>query len=897
MPLVAYLSVLNLFLKVKATFITVLIVLLSTVAYFGYRWFFDDAKISLWDLVPTSAVLIYQAGDCNACKDSVTSSPYHTVLITSALQQAGSELTQKNYLKLAEGSSMITVHKTSKTQFDVIYYVKKSFAEQSLGALKVALGNSFSIKQTDRNFNGLFIYDVTIDKLRISWTDIEDYRVMSLNSILVEDVVRTYLSPQDNGTRNLSEVITLPTVKNDAGNVYLQINKLPDWLSLFTNGDKLFPYELAESSVLDMKAENGSIILSGFTNVDSLQNSLLSLFKDQSPVEFDLKRLISNNAKIVASYGFTNGKALGERMLAFSEKNEQQNLLSSLQVSVEEIKEFYGWFDKEIVVMQMDSRGSKATTIIIELTNAHELTASLDKISELESGDTSNIEKFSSYLLKRVTKPELIKLLLPIVNHTFNDLYYSIVGNAIVFAEDIESLKNLLDDIDQENTWGKSIDKNRFLESTLLESNVSFYVDASEMADWLRDAMNDEWKNFFRQRPGALRELSMCAFQFSNLNENFYTTIHLGSSQKNDPERGVRNQLEVVANLEAGNATQPYIVKSHVDKKWEVILQDSSNRIQLLSREGKTLWKRELDGLITSSISQVDFYSNGKLQYLVSTKDNLYIIDRLGNMVEGYPKKLEFLNELTGVIDYDHSKNYRFITSDAKGVIRMFDKEGKILDGWNGLNTKSKLLVTPRHYRIASRDYITVLHTDGKFSLYNRRGEINKNFPVDLKGRPKGDFYLNRGSRDEVPHFVFVLTDGYRVKIDLEGKELSREILLKQSVDATFGLVPESDAKSYIITRQDSKSLTILNNDLQELVKNEFIGINNSSVKYYMAGTAKEFFTVTDVEQELCYVYGSDGLLLNKEPIPCNAISLAIEGNQVSSVVSYGSTLRISKIQ
>ena len=47
------------------------------------------------------------------------------------------------------------------------------------------------------------------------------------------------------------------------------------------------------------------------------------------------------------------------------------------------------------------------------------------------------------------------------------------LGNTIFIGEDLDELKRYLDDIDKEDTWGKSVAQNQYLESTLLESNVS----------------------------------------------------------------------------------------------------------------------------------------------------------------------------------------------------------------------------------------------------------------------------------------------------------------------------------------------------------------------------------------------------------------------------------------
>jgi hypothetical protein len=56
--------------------------------------------------------------------------------------------------------------------------------------------------------------------------------------------------------------------------------------------------------------------------------------------------------------------------------------------------------------------------------------------------------------------------------------------------------KRFLEDIDREDTWGKSVVQNQFLESTLLESNVSLYVNTPRVWNVLENFLHPRWKEF-----------------------------------------------------------------------------------------------------------------------------------------------------------------------------------------------------------------------------------------------------------------------------------------------------------------------------------------------------------------------------------------------------------------
>jgi hypothetical protein len=80
--------------------------------------------------------------------------------------------------------------------------------------------------------------------------------------------------------------------------------------------------------------------------------------------------------------------------------------------------------------------------------------------------------------------------------------------------------------------------------------------------------------------------------------------------------------------------------------------------------------------------------------------------------------------------------------------------------------------------------------------------------------------------------------------------------------------------KSYIITRQDAKQLSILNEEGNEIVVNNFVGTNPIDVKYYDFGAGKVYISVTDLSQDLSFIYDGKGKLLTPTPVEGESIEL-----------------------
>ena len=52
---------------------------------------------------------------------------------------------------------------------------------------------------------------------------------------------------------------------------------------------------------------------------------------------------------------------------------------------------------------------------------------------------------------------------------------------------------------------------------------------------------------------------------------------------------------------------------------------------------GKGVWTVQFDEPLCGYVEQIDFFGNGKLQMLFATSNKLYLLDRLGRIVGGFP--------------------------------------------------------------------------------------------------------------------------------------------------------------------------------------------------------------------------------------------------------------------
>jgi hypothetical protein len=881
----------------KLPLIVTLIVITSLVGgYFLYEKYFNRAALTAWDIVPAETILAYEGSACASCLETVRGSTVVKLVNNAAFAtddslQVFTEIILANF----RPGSLISMHITKKDDFDFVFYLPNNVKlEQDFNNAILNFQRVAHIIVDDREYNSVQINEVTLGNRTFSWIRLEGIWIGSFSAVLIEDVIRTYGDASRNFMSELGSVYQLPTIKNDGGNLYLNLRQVAQWLALFTTDQPTaLVHQFGKSALLDVKmGSRNNFVLNGFC-LDSASNPnyILSSFSGQQPVPFTLKNFISNRALMVTSYGISDGALFSRDLNRFSAQNRSavdtlQKIASSLKVNVTELTNS---LSGELGVCWLESKGSTLSKVLIinSENGADNWLTAFNTLSQKLSLDTIFHEQFANYEIRELPLYRLPeKMFWPLVSG-FNASYYTSLGNTLFVAENLEELKRFLEDIDREDTWGKSVAQNQFLESTLLESNISLYINAPMIWSVLERSLHPRWKQFVRENRVMLRSLGMGAIQFSHLNDSYYTNISWAdhSPSGGTPTTPVASD-KIITNFNEPLANM-FIVRSHVSKHNEVLVQDSTKNIRLVSSDGKVLWRESLSGFITGSVTEVDFFSNGKLQYFFATPGELHIIDRLGNYVSPFPVKIRERDiEFAQVVDYDHSKNYRFLISSGTGKLWMYDKSGNNLEGWKPNDVGDGLSAAAQHHRIRGRDFILAVRKDGTVYLLNRRGEKLPGFPLNLNARPSGDYYLEMGNTLESTSFIVVSRDGFRIKFSTEGKIQTRETLLKNTVDTQFSLVLENSAKSYMIVRQEPKQMTVYNDELKPVLVSEFLGNNSAGVQYLDFGAGRVYIVVTDRVQDLSFVYDGQGVLQSTLPIDGQSVAVRPMENDKLKVFS-----------
>ena len=152
----------------------------------------------------------------------------------------------------------------------------------------------------------------------------------------------------------------------------------------------------------------------------------------------------------------------------------------------------------------------------------------------------------------------------------------------------------------------------------------------------------------------------------------------------------------------------PFDVKNSGTGKMNMFYQNSHNSI-CLNQDGKDLWGVPFDRSICGRAGTVDYFANGKLQILFCAGDKLYLIDRLGRYVNGFPRSLG-REVLLGpdIYDFNGARKYNVMILHKDNVIEMYNLKGQKPAAWKGITAQETIKNLPERIFVGGNSFWVV---------------------------------------------------------------------------------------------------------------------------------------------------------------------------------------------
>jgi hypothetical protein len=613
-----------------------------------------------------------------------------------------------------------------------------------------------------RDFNGAEIRELIINNNKYYFTVFRGLFIVSQSLKQIEKSIEKIISKKSLLHQNLVLAWLINSAgKNEPVNLFFNFKNFAwtfknvfndDFLSMAKN----FEF-FAEWISFDLNFTDEKLVFNGFLK-NSQSDFFAKIIETQNPVQFSSFDVLPDNTRFFIIFSLTDIEKWTTTTTKYSKKINPDNDIEKIKNELNQkndldfCSEILSLVNEEVCFAEIaNGKNSEAGNFFLAMKTKSGASAEL-KLENISKGlgEKSGIITLESVSEVQIDNKTTLKCFyIPIESWpqlvfgpAFKNLdgkYLTVYSNYIISADDKNTLKNIVYQMMLNNTLSKSIDFGNLLSDFGNKSVFFAYINFTEISDIISGFFNPSISENLKEiNPTKLKLFGNWAFQINSANDLLYANLVL----RYKPDINEKPETVWETRLEGNVIIKPFVVLNHDDQSKEIFVQDENFNVYLLSASGREIWRIKLDESIISKVYQVDAFKNGKLQYLFSTKNHIYLIDRLGNNVDKFPVKLRSTaSSPISLFDYENNKNYRITVACEDRKVYLYDINGLLVKGWQFEKTENSVSNEILHYRVGKEDFI-VFNDDYRLYLLNRLGETKLKTELNFKFSEKNKIYL-----------------------------------------------------------------------------------------------------------------------------------------------------------
>ena len=155
--------------------------------------------------------------------------------------------------------------------------------------------------------------------------------------------------------------------------------------------------------------------------------------------------------------------------------------------------------------------------------------------------------------------------------------------------------------------------------------------------------------------------------------------------------------------------TGPFPVLNSATGKTNSFYQNANMYLCLNDENGKGVWGVPFKTPLCGYVESIDYYANGKTQFLFASASSLYLIDRLGRFVGGFPVDLG-KPVLLGpqVYDFTGAHGYTVMVLHKDNTLEMYNLHGQKPASWKGIEAPETVKSLPELLEVKEKKYWVV---------------------------------------------------------------------------------------------------------------------------------------------------------------------------------------------
>ena len=746
--------------------------------------------------------------------------------------------------------------------------------------------------------------------------------IISPESILIDKSLRQLNSENLTDIRNFNRVNKTVDTQSDAS-WYINHQRFPNLFTKILNSttqtsvnefgetikrnlrrDVLKLSDYAGWSELDMAFHDNRVSMNGITVADDSLNHFVTIFNGQEAESFQCDKILPKNTAFYIGFTFSNRDLFFENLIEYFKHSnafyEREDLLKKMErrLGDDSRTTLRNLLDNQVVAAITDISDDHTTTLFaVKIHSRKDAQAALEQM--MQNYAQSKEVEFSSLhynvstddgknnRVYRFPYPSLPGAWLGETFAFAQANFATLYDDFIVFASSEKAMKDYLSDMALNYSLNEDRDYSDFERAAESKSNINVYANINRALPLNTHIFNTNFSKRIDENGEVLRQFEAISWQLVCEKEVYFNSLNLAVRDKPSGD----GRAMWACDLGAPLIGKPQFVTNHNTKDKEIIVQDTDNRLHLVSSGGSIVWTIPISGKILSDIHQVDLYRNGNLQYLFNTADKLYLIDRNGNNVSGFP--VVFESQATNgvnVFDYDNNRKYRYFVACKNRKVYCLDQNGKVVNGWEFGQTESTVTTPVQHFRVNNRDYI-VFKDAGRIYVQDRRGSTRVNVSARFENS-NNPLVLNL---DGTPKIVATDKNGKVFYLYFDGKYAEKsDGGLSENHGFTTDDLDGNKVPDFIFT--DGNKLKVTDENGKTLY-NEKLDNTLSAPNVYTFSAQQKMVGITDTKENHIYLFTPDGKQYKGFPFKGNsAFSIGtmagqmclVVGNDDEELVCYG---------
>ncbi|UII81213.1 DUF3352 domain-containing protein [Flagellimonas sp. CMM7] len=554
-------------------------------------------------------------------------------------------------------SLFISIHMVSEKDYGIFYVLDlKRIAKLKLlkTYLNTLLNDSYSLsKRNYHNHEILEVYDRK-SKETMYLSFVKNQLVASYTHTLVEASIDQYQEPLLGRNLNFIEV-NKKVGYEDLFRLYLQYDFLDNYYKRFSNKPSDWVNRISENFLFSGFSfdldKNSTITANGYTNISSTNHNYLEALQKSGKAQRTVPSIAPKRTALYVSYGFDSFSEFYENFETVQKDSPEQ--FDTYQEGIEKVEKFLkidvkenfiSWIGDEIALLQIKSeisKGKNDLALVLKANAIEDAKTNLDFVLK-------QIKKKTPVKFKTITYKEheinflsikgFFKILLGNRFKEFDKPYFTLIDQYVVFSNNPNTLKSIIDDFTVKETLSSSKDFKDFDKNFKSESSLYVYSNIPVLYDNMYSLADSSTRIQLRKNKDFIICFPQVGFQLTP-DDNLFES-RLVVNYQNVEEVKTKSQFQEGAG----------ILKSKVQSPKTKEITDAVFNL-------KPIYPTDLNAK-----TFIKKYTNGAVKFEVELKDGL----KHGRYHEFYSNGNE---KITG----------RFKKDEQVGTWRYFDTAGALV--------------------------------------------------------------------------------------------------------------------------------------------------------------------------------------------------------------------------